>query len=175
MIEARRQRGVTMIEVLVAVVITVLGLLGMVALHMKAYATETESYQRAQAAILLEDMASRVRTNHENAIDYVFDDIGVGAVEVCDPAAALADRDLCEWGNLLRGEVEQQDATAIGAVIAGRACIRNPSADLYVITVVWQGSVPSAAPAADCGANQYSAENMRRALTTVVRIPNLGS
>ena len=82
-IVARRQCGVTLIEVLVAVVVTVIGLLGMVALQMRAYTTETESYQRAQAAILLEDMASRIRANNDNAAAYVTNDIGVGPIEDC--------------------------------------------------------------------------------------------
>lgn len=169
------QRGVTLIEVLIAVVVTVIGLLGVVALHMRAYASESESYQRAQAAILLEDMANRIRANGANAAAYVAEDIGVGAVASCTGAVTLAARDLCQWANLLRGAAETHSGTTVGAMASGRACIRSPEPDLYVITVAWQGTVPTSAPAADCGQGQFTAENVRRALTTVVRIADLGA
>jgi type IV pilus assembly protein PilV len=170
---ARRQLGVSMIEVLVAVVVTVIGLLGMVALQMRAYASESESYQRAQGAILLEDMANRIRTNGEDAASYVAEDIGVGAMEVCAGAATLAASDLCEWANLLRGAAESHTGNSVGAMTAGRGCIRTPQPDVYVITVAWQGSVPTDAPGATCGAGQFSGEDLRRALSTVVRIADL--
>lgn len=171
----QHQLGVTLIEVLVAVIVTVIGLLGMVALQMRAYATEAESYQRAQGAILLEDMANRIRANGENAAAYVADGIGVGEQQDCQAAGTLAARDVCEWGNLLRGAAESNAGASVGAMTAGRACVRNPEPDLYVITVAWEGTVPTAAPGADCGAGQFSGENVRRALTTVVRIADLGS
>jgi type IV pilus assembly protein PilV len=170
-----RQSGVTLIEVLVAVIVTVIGLLGMVALQMRAYANEAESYQRAQAAILLEDIANRIRANGENAADYVAADIGVGAAEVCEGAVTLAEQDLCEWGNLLRGATEADDGNNIGAMTAGRSCITNPAPSVYAITVAWEGAVPSSAPASTCGAGDFTSENVRRALSTVVRIPDLGS
>lgn len=171
----RAARGVTLIEVLMAIIVTVIGLLGMVALHMRAYAAESESYQRAHAAILLEDIANRIRANGENAADYVADDIGLGPEEVCDGLVALAERDLCEWGNLLRGAAETNSGSNVGAMAAGRACIRETGTDLYAIAVAWQGTVPTAAPGADCGAGQFGDERVRRALVTVVRIADLGS
>lgn len=170
-----RQEGVSMIEVLIAVVITVIGLLGMVALQMRAYATESESYQRAQAAILLEDMANRIRANGENAAAYIAEDIGVGEGEVCDPALTLAERDLCEWSNLLRGAAETHDGASVGAMTAGRSCISTPEPDLYLITVAWEGSVATDAPGATCGEGEFSDEKLRRSLSTVVRIANLAS
>lgn len=166
--------GVTLIEVLIAVVITVIGLLGMVALQMRSYATEAESYQRAQAAILLEDMSNRIRANGQNAAAYVATDIGVGALADCAGAAPLATKDLCEWGNLLRGAAETHGGSSVGAMTDGRACISVAGTDLYQITVAWAGSVPTAAPAAACGAGTFGDERLRRALNTVVRIADLG-
>jgi type IV pilus assembly protein PilV len=49
-----------MMEVLVTVVVTAIGLLGVRARH-EVYSSESESYQRAHAAILLEDIASRIQ------------------------------------------------------------------------------------------------------------------
>lgn len=172
---AYRETGVTLIEVLVAMIVTVIGLLGMVAVQMRAYANEAESYQRAQAAVLLEDVANRIRANPENAADYVAADIGVGESEACEDAASLAARDLCEWGNLLRGAAEADGGSNVGAMTSGRACISSPSPNVVAVTIAWEGNVPSAAPATACGKDAFTAENLRRALNTVVRIPDLGS
>lgn len=170
----RAVRGVSLLEVLIAVVVTVIGLLGMVALHMRAYAAESESYQRAHAAILLEDITNRMRANGANAADYVAEDIGVGPQEDCDGLAAGAEHDLCEWANLLRGAAETNSGSNVGAMTAGRACIRSTAPDQYAITLAWQGTVPTAAPSIDCGAGEFGDERVRRALVTVVRIADLG-
>ena len=169
---AQSQRGASLIEVLVALVITVIGLLGLIALQMRAYSAESESYQRAHAAILLDDMRNRIEANRADAAAYVATDIGVGAIQNCDGLAA-ADLDLCEWGNLLRGAAQSDGGNLVGAMLLARGCITNPAPDVYVIAVVWQGTNQTAAPATVCGAGDYSSEALRRAVTSVVRIADL--
>jgi type IV pilus assembly protein PilV len=102
-------------------------------------------------------------------------EVGVGALEECANAASVAALDLCEWGNLLRGAAETHDGASVGAMSQGRACIDLAATDMYVITVAWEGAVPSAAPAAQCGAGEFGDENLRRSLSTVVRIADLES
>jgi type IV pilus assembly protein PilV len=65
------QRGTSMIEVLVTIVILTFGLLGLVGLQTKLQVSEMEAYQRAQALILLEDMANRIASNRNFAATYV--------------------------------------------------------------------------------------------------------
>jgi type IV pilus assembly protein PilV len=168
----RRQRGVTLVEVLVALIITAFGLLGLLGIQMRAYAAEVESYQRAQAAILLQDMVSRLRTNRNAAPDYVAADIGVGAFEECAGRAG-AELDLCEWGNLLRGAAERVGANTVGAMLNARGCIDSPEDDTFVIAVVWEGATGTAGPANPCGAGEYADESLRRAVTAVVRLATL--
>lgn len=167
------QAGVTLFEVLIAIVITAIGLLGMVALQTRAYAIESESYERSQATILLADMENRLRANSANAAAYVADDIGVGAAVVCTAGTPVAEKDLCEWGNLLRGAAESRNGLSVGAMTAARACITNPSTNRYVIAVVWQGTVTTRAPASACGVGAYSDEKLRRSISTVVQVATL--
>jgi type IV pilus assembly protein PilV len=169
------QSGATLIEVLITVVVTAIGLLGLASLQTRTYAVESESYQRSQAAILLEDMAMRIRANKKSATDYVAASLGKGSVETCASDATIAQRDLCEWQNLLRGAAETVDGNKVGAMVAAQACITqpNPAEPLFEITLTWEGSVESAAPATKCGAGLYSKDTLRRALTTIVRIPTL--
>ena len=62
-----RERGFTMIEILVSLLLIVFGLLGMLGLQAQATVAEFESYQRGQALILVQDMADRVGTNRSAA------------------------------------------------------------------------------------------------------------
>ena len=60
-----------MLEVFITIVILTIGLLGLAGLQSRLQASEMEAYQRAQALILLNDMASRIATNRANAASYV--------------------------------------------------------------------------------------------------------
>ena len=55
--------GFSLIEVLIAMLVTLVGLLGIAALQARAQQAEMESYQRAQALILLSDIVDRININ----------------------------------------------------------------------------------------------------------------
>ncbi len=170
------QHGMTLIEVLVAVLISVIGLLGMIGLQLHAYSANMESYQRANAEILLQDMVNRMTSNEANAAAYVATNIGVGPAVTCPNTGPSAAQDLCEWGNLLRGAAETDGSgKSIGAMLNARGCIYDTGSNSYRIEVVWEGVNPTGAPAAPCGANAFgsSNENLRRAVTAVLQVPDL--
>ncbi len=182
----QRQRGTTLIEVLVTVVLLAFGLLGVAVFQSKSQVGSLESYQRAQAVILLEDMSGRLQANATNAAAYVASDIGTGDARPadCSTVAAGATRDLCEWSNLLKGASET-DASAkkIGGMIGARGCIEqlrapNPAKGvctpgLYQISVAWQGMHETVAPTLRCGANQYGTDTNRRVIAVQVTSPLL--
>ena len=64
-------KGFSMVEVLVTIVILTIGLLGLAGLQGRASTAQMESYQRSQALILLADMADRINANRSNAAAYV--------------------------------------------------------------------------------------------------------
>src|SRR5215510_11075504 len=64
------QRGLSMIEVLVAIVIISLGLLGMAGLQASGLRTSQSAFYRAQAAQFANDMAERMRANLGDARNY---------------------------------------------------------------------------------------------------------
>jgi type IV pilus assembly protein PilV len=169
-----RQGGFALLEVLIAIVISVIGILGMIGLQARTYQAEAESYQRSQALILIEDIAARLSSNRAQAAAYVQDGIGAGDREDCSAAVTTVQRDLCEVGNNLRGAAETDAAgIAVGAMSRARACITTPTADSYVIAVVWAGIVPTGAPASDCEAGNYGDDGLRRAVTSVIVIADL--
>ena len=95
------QAGFALIEVLVAVLILAIGLLGVASLQTTSIEMNGQSRQKSQALLLGQDMVERIRVNARNAGDYDLDlDPGLD----CDPAlnptsASVADRDIAEWSN----------------------------------------------------------------------------
>ena len=57
-----RQRGTSLLEVLITMVLVAFGLLGIAAFQAKAQIGSIEAYQRAQAVLMLEDLQSRIST-----------------------------------------------------------------------------------------------------------------
>jgi type IV pilus assembly protein PilV len=162
-----------MLEVLIAIVISVIGILGMIGLQARTYQAEAESYQRSQALVMLDDISARLSSNRIQAPAYVQNNIGAGDAEDCNTAATTAQRDLCEIGNNLRSTGEIDAGRAIGAINRARACITAPAPDTYVVAVAWAGSVPTGAPASACGMGDYGDESLRRVATSVVVIADL--
>jgi type IV pilus assembly protein PilV len=64
-----RQRGMTLIEILVAIVVLSIGLLGLAGLQLKGLQVNQGSIYRWQAAMLAEDIADRMRTDQASALN----------------------------------------------------------------------------------------------------------
>jgi type IV pilus assembly protein PilV len=180
----RAQSGVSLVEVLIAMVILAIGLLGLVGLQGRLHTTQVESYQRAQALMLLQDMANRMMLNRISAASYVTPNpLGAGAA--CPvPNATRIERDLKEWCEALQGAAESLGGAQVGALVGGRGCVEQVNADEYLVTVAWQGMGPIAAPpdSVTCGEGEYDSADddapcvndlCRRVVTTVVRISDL--
>jgi type IV pilus assembly protein PilV len=61
----RRQRGITLLESLVAIVVLAVAMLGMVSAQLRALAETQTGVRRAQAVRLIEDLAERIKANPE--------------------------------------------------------------------------------------------------------------
>lgn len=66
----RKNRGFTLIEVLIAMLILAIGVLGIVALQFKGLQYNQDAYLRTQVNLLAYDIADRMRLNQDNAADY---------------------------------------------------------------------------------------------------------
>lgn len=189
---ARAQSGFSLIEVLVTLVILLLGLLGLAGAMVHSHRAETESYQRVQATILLQDMVARINTNRKAASCYaITSDAAAGApflgtestiaTPTCTVGTAAqqerAISDLAEWGDLLKGAAEVSGTANVGAMIDARGCVTyNAVTGVYLVSVAWQGLGKTAAPPASwtCGKGEYGAdEKQRRVVSVTVRIADL--
>ncbi|MES2636728.1 MAG: type IV pilus modification protein PilV [Pseudomonadota bacterium] len=177
------QRGTSMLEVLITIAILAVGLLGLAGLQSRLQVSEMESYQRSQALILLNDMASRITTNRTDAANYVTSSLGAGMT--CPTALTTQkDRDMNEWCKALQGSAETIGSNNVGAMVGGRGCVEGLGGGQYMVTVAWQGLVPISAPPASvsCGQNNYNSATAgaacvndlcRRVVTTIVQIATL--
>ena len=187
-----------MLEVLISLLIAVFGLLGLIGLQTQAQVTEFESYQRAQALVLVNDMADRIAFNRAtDANGYV---IGwrcytyttepqryLGTSNTVTPVCAdatvtgdpktRADADLAAWNDLLQGASETVTASGarVGGLLGARGCItRNAATGVIRVSVAWQGMAPTVASADTCATTQYGANDaLRRVVFTEVIVPVL--
>jgi len=180
----REQAGASLVEVLIAMVVLAIGLLGLVGLQGKLQVLQVESYQRAQALLLLHDMAGRISLNRSDAASYVVGaPVGVGAA--CPVPGTRAESDMAEWCAALQGAAETNGGN-VGAMIGGRGCVQvfGPVENSeYLVTVAWQGLGPISAPPVnvDCATGDYDGaagtpcvgDLCRRVVTTIVRIADL--
>jgi type IV pilus assembly protein PilV len=193
------QTGFTLLEILIAIVVVAFGLLGLFGLQAKAQKAETESYERTQALVLIQDIADRMNANRTDAFSqaYVTASPVGGGGKLTDCSAKIgADLDLCEWGNLLKGSAEMASGAAcstasgagcIGAMLSASGCIAydatteladstgavQAGTGIYTISVVWQGLSRSVIPSAQqtCVATLSGA----RMVTSTLRIGALGA
>jgi len=181
-------RGFTLIEVLVAMLIVLLGLLGLAGLQAAAHQAETESYQRAQAIILLNDMLERINANRYAAGCFAFSDATTGVPYLgtvdanhftpvnCalgpNPAGALSAMN--EWDQSLQGAAEVSGGASAGAMTGARGCVSfDATTNTYTVAVAWQGLSDLFVPVVNCANGAYGPETMRRLVWTTLQIANL--
>src|SRR5262245_11612110 len=116
------QRGTSLVEVLVTMVILAIGLLALAGLQARLHVLQIESYQRAQALILLRDMASRINNNRYFAPNYITAaPLGTGAA--CPVAVGTRqEADFVEWCNDIIGASESLGGGNVGSMVGGRGC-----------------------------------------------------
>lgn len=116
----RHQHGFTLLEVLIAVVILSIGLLGVAGLQAFGLRNNQDAYVRSQAAILAMDIAERMRANRAGVLAGAYD-LGAAAQNAncnnaavgCTPAE-LAGHDLYQWRKALLAALPTPNPTDAG-------------------------------------------------------------
>lgn len=134
-----KQSGFSLVEVLIALVIMSVGMLGIAGLYVQSLQAGRTSMFRHQAVSLAGDVADRIRANPSAAIAYA----GLGANNSCVAAnidcdvAGMAANDIWIWDQQAVNSLPNGDV-----VVAFDGTVAPP---IYTITVSWDepGETPS--------------------------------
>jgi type IV pilus assembly protein PilV len=92
--------GFSLIEVLIALLVLSIGLLGLAGLQANAVAFNHSAYMRTQATNLAYDISDRMRTNRQAALDGEYTHAAPNPAPACGSAVAgatVAARDISAW------------------------------------------------------------------------------
>lgn len=132
------QQGLTLLEILIALVVLSVGLLGIAGMQATGLRNNHAAYTKTQATALAMDMADRIRANPQGAANYDgFDSDGdlpedPGCIDAgCDPAE-MANFDMYQWSQPL--------ISADNPILpAGRGIISHDAGkNEFTITLLWR-------------------------------------
>lgn len=114
-----RQRGFTILEVLIALLVFSLGLLGMAGLLVISVKTNHSAYLRTQAAFMAQSMGDRMRANVPQVWAGAYDGTYTGTTGTTDPCpsgtpctrANVATRDLAQYETQLGDQLPNASST----------------------------------------------------------------
>ena len=117
-----KARGFTLLEVLIAVVILSIGLLGLASLQAHGMKNNHSAYLRSQAVYHAYDVVERMRSNHASALAGNYN-IAMG--DAAPTGSSLPEVDLAQWLGLVAGSLPAGDGAA---AINGR---------IITVTIQW--------------------------------------
>lgn len=155
-------KGFSLIEVLVALFVISIGLLGIAAMEIYSKESGNEAIQRSSAVFIAQEMMEKMRANPTVLASYV--GVTVGNASVATPAtdckagactsSQLVTFDIWEWERMLDGVTETSGSNNTGGLVAPQGCITGPAgtAGVYTVSIAWRGTTPMNNPAAvTCG------------------------
>lgn len=113
------QKGFTLLEVLVAIVVLSIGLLGLAGLMASSVRNNHSAYQRTQAAWLAYDMVDRMRANRVNAVAANYN-VAIGAASA---SSGLALADMNDWKIALASTLPAGDGSVTVTAATGVATV----------------------------------------------------
>lgn len=145
-------QGFSLIEVLVALLVLSIGLLGLAALQTTSLKYNTDSYTRTQATLLAYDIIDRMRLNLTgvSAGNYNVSTVAAAASKIsaynsCKGSAAGCGCNLtganCSTSNLATydlGQWYERLAASLPDASSSLATISTPSSNLVTITIQWK-------------------------------------
>jgi type IV pilus assembly protein PilV len=180
-------RGFSLIEVLVALFVISIGMLGIAGMELFSKQTGSEAIQRSTAIFLAQEMMGKMRANPAGLAAYLNTAIGNASLSTpttnCKTTTCtttdLASYDLWSWEQLLDGATETANSANTGGLVQPQACISGPAAGaagVYTVAIAWRGNTGMGNPSTStCGQTSglYGSNNeFRRVITVNLYISN---
>lgn len=108
----KSMRGFTLVEVMVALLVLGIGLLGVAGLQSATLGMNHASYLRSQATVLAEDITDRMRSNPRGMASGAYDEGTASSHAGCTDVTGcttteMAENDLNEWQNALATQLPE--------------------------------------------------------------------
>jgi len=121
----QRQMGFTLLEILIALIILSIGLLGLAGLQANSLKNNNSAYQRTQASLLANEMLDRIRANRQGLEAGAYD--AIDSTATSDPG--------CITSGCSSAQLAQYDADDARTGATGTACSGDTSVDLTCFTL----------------------------------------
>lgn len=143
------QLGVGLMEVLIALAVFAVGIMGTVTMQFAAISSNFEAAQYLTATNMARDIFARMRSNQAAIASYAVEEAGVRALPMSvdcrlEPCSSmqLVSFDLSQWTSLLRGASETinvgNEVHQVGGLVLPSACIRT-NAGMVSVIITWRG------------------------------------
>ena len=139
----KQQSGFTLIEVMIAVLILLVGLLGVAGIQLISFHNNQSAYLRSQATFIASDFPDRIRSNPAGQQANAYDSVTVNSGSAVTTPACLASTSGCSGADLADSDI----ADLAGHFALNPPTLPNGSAtvqrdnssgfDEYIVTVFW--------------------------------------
>ena len=147
-LSAHRQRGVGLIEILIAVVVLSIGFLAAARMQVEGMRFSQSAYFNSQAYFMASDLIDRMRANVEGVSNGEYDSGFITGAQVMDPGCAdractpaeLARQDLFDWSVHLHPSlvgVEAPPSLPDGENVVARGEVIDDGDGQYTVNVHW--------------------------------------
>lgn len=168
-ITGNRHRGMTLIEVLVALLVLGIGVMGYAALQLNAVRMSEDTYSRSQAMAIAQDLIERMRANQSASSFYrtaaAWSNPGNPANYPCYAAADAANLTPCAPAAMAVADIQLVSKTTREMLPNGSVLVNacNGAASLTCVTVAWDQTA-----AAQCNQTQIVDDNRGQNASCVV-------
>ena len=141
LVNKRKQRGLSLIESMIALVVISIGLLGIAALQITAMSQNSSALNHSQAVWLAYNMSDRIRANNSEFLNYDGIDTNIGYSGDCIVSA-------CSTAQMLQADAAEW-ATMVQSLPGGRGMITS-NADGLLVTILWDDEGTGNVNSTDC-------------------------
>lgn len=134
-----KQQGVGLLEVLIALLVLSIGIMGLAALQSTGLRLNTQSYQRTQAIMAIQDIVDRIRANPSGQSAGEYDTVTYASTLPSAPDCADGTT-ICSSGDMAKYDIRQwklalQDL--LGPTADGQIQVTAGVPAIHVVSVQW--------------------------------------